>query len=43
MQAVQGKAARWGLFLSGGSDFHGLYSEKPVSIGDRVCEIYEMR
>jgi predicted metal-dependent phosphoesterase TrpH len=28
------QAARLGLFLTGGSDFHGLYSEKPVHIGE---------
>jgi predicted metal-dependent phosphoesterase TrpH len=32
IQAVQEKAAYYGLFLTGGSDFHGLYSEKPISI-----------
>ncbi|MDR1317292.1 MAG: PHP domain-containing protein [Spirochaetales bacterium] len=39
IQQVQEKAGRYGLFLTGGSDFHGLYSEKPVSIGDVVCEL----
>jgi predicted metal-dependent phosphoesterase TrpH len=32
-RAVQEAARRYGLFLSGGSDFHGLYSEHPVPPG----------
>jgi predicted metal-dependent phosphoesterase TrpH len=30
---VREMAALYGLFLTGGSDFHGLYSEKPLSPG----------
>jgi predicted metal-dependent phosphoesterase TrpH len=30
---VREKAGRYGLFLTGGSDFHGLYSEKPLPPG----------
>jgi predicted metal-dependent phosphoesterase TrpH len=30
---VREQAKRYGLFLTGGSDFHGLYSEKPVLLG----------
>jgi predicted metal-dependent phosphoesterase TrpH len=30
---VKEQAARYGLFLTGGSDFHGLYAEKPVPLG----------
>jgi predicted metal-dependent phosphoesterase TrpH len=30
---VTEKAEQYGLFLTGGSDFHGLYSEKPVPLG----------
>ncbi|MDR2185783.1 MAG: PHP domain-containing protein [Treponema sp.] len=30
---VQEGAERYGLFLTGGSDFHGLYSEKPIPLG----------
>jgi predicted metal-dependent phosphoesterase TrpH len=30
---VREEAERHGLFLTGGSDFHGLYSEKPVPLG----------
>jgi predicted metal-dependent phosphoesterase TrpH len=30
---VQEKAGQYDLFLTGGSDFHGLYSEKPVLPG----------
>jgi predicted metal-dependent phosphoesterase TrpH len=32
-RAVQEAARRYGLFLTGGSDFHGLYSEKPIPPG----------
>jgi predicted metal-dependent phosphoesterase TrpH len=32
-QVVREQAERYGLFLTVGSDFHGLYSEKPVSLG----------
>jgi predicted metal-dependent phosphoesterase TrpH len=33
IQAVQEQAEKFGLFLTGGSDFHGLYSQKPVPPG----------
>jgi hypothetical protein len=29
----------YGLFLSGGSDFHGLYSEHPVLPGTMAVEL----
>jgi predicted metal-dependent phosphoesterase TrpH len=32
-RAVEDAALRYGLFLTGGSDFHGLYSERPVPPG----------
>jgi predicted metal-dependent phosphoesterase TrpH len=35
---VMEKARQYGLFLTGGSDFHGLYSEKPIALGSmEVC------
>jgi hypothetical protein len=34
-RVVQKAVRRYGLFLTGGSDFHGLYSESPVLPG--VC------
>jgi predicted metal-dependent phosphoesterase TrpH len=30
---VREQAERYGLFLTGGSDFHGLYSQQPVLLG----------
>jgi predicted metal-dependent phosphoesterase TrpH len=36
---VRDMAARYGLFLTGGSDFHGLYSEQPLSPGAFVTEL----
>jgi predicted metal-dependent phosphoesterase TrpH len=30
---VKEQAKQYGLFLTGGSDFHGLYSEKPIPLG----------
>jgi predicted metal-dependent phosphoesterase TrpH len=33
IQAVREQAGQYGLFLTGGSDFHGLYSEKPIPLG----------
>jgi predicted metal-dependent phosphoesterase TrpH len=30
---VREQAEPYGLFLTGGSDFHGLYSEKPLPLG----------
>jgi predicted metal-dependent phosphoesterase TrpH len=38
-EAVKEAARRYGLFLSGGSDFHGLYSEHPVSPGAMDVEL----
>ncbi|MDR2304151.1 MAG: hypothetical protein LBE10_06155, partial [Treponema sp.] len=38
-RAVQEAARRYGLFLSGGSDFHGLYSEHPVPPGAMDAEL----
>jgi predicted metal-dependent phosphoesterase TrpH len=32
-EAVKKMAAEYGLFLTPGSDFHGLYSEKAVPLG----------
>jgi predicted metal-dependent phosphoesterase TrpH len=32
IQAVRSQAETYGLFLTGGSDFHGLYSEKPAPL-----------
>ncbi|MDR2020158.1 MAG: PHP domain-containing protein [Treponema sp.] len=34
---VREKAERYGLFLTGGSDFHGLYAENPVLLGTYSC------
>jgi predicted metal-dependent phosphoesterase TrpH len=36
---VQSAAERHGLFLTGGSDFHGLYAEKPLTIGAIWAEL----
>jgi predicted metal-dependent phosphoesterase TrpH len=36
---VRDMAARYDLFLTGGSDFHGLYSDKPLSPGAFVTEL----
>jgi predicted metal-dependent phosphoesterase TrpH len=33
IQVVREKAEQYDLFLTGGSDFHGLYSEKPIPLG----------
>jgi predicted metal-dependent phosphoesterase TrpH len=38
-QAVEEAARRYGLFLTGGSDFHGLYSERPVPPGAMDAEV----
>ena len=38
-QSVREAARRYGLFLTGGSDFHGLYSEKPVPPGAMDAEL----
>ncbi|MDR2027996.1 MAG: hypothetical protein LBP93_00510, partial [Treponema sp.] len=38
-RAVQEAARRYGLFLTGGSDFHGLYSECPVPPGAMDAEL----
>jgi predicted metal-dependent phosphoesterase TrpH len=38
---VREQAERYGLFLTGGSDFHGLYSEKPVPLGAIGAELPE--
>jgi predicted metal-dependent phosphoesterase TrpH len=38
-EAVQDAARRYGLFLSGGSDFHGLYSEHPIPPGAMDLEL----
>jgi predicted metal-dependent phosphoesterase TrpH len=38
-RAVKEAARRYSLFLSGGSDFHGLYSETPVSPGAMDAEL----
>lgn len=38
-RTVQEAARRYGLFLSGGSDFHGLYSERPVPPGAMDAEL----
>ena len=38
-QAVREAARRYGLFLTGGSDFHGLYSENPVLPGAMDVEL----
>ena len=32
-EAVMQAASRYGLFLTGGSDFHGFYSEKTIPLG----------
>jgi predicted metal-dependent phosphoesterase TrpH len=40
-QRVGETARRYGLFLTGGSDFHGLYSEKPLPPGAFVTELPE--
>jgi predicted metal-dependent phosphoesterase TrpH len=36
---VREKAERYGLFLTGGSDFHGLYSEKPILLGTVIQDL----
>jgi hypothetical protein len=33
IQSVREQAEKYGLFLTGGSGFHGFYSEKPVPLG----------
>ena len=33
-EVIAGLAGQYGLFLTGGSDFHGKYSSAPCSIGD---------
>jgi predicted metal-dependent phosphoesterase TrpH len=38
-RAVREAARRYGLFLTGGSDFHGLYSENPVLPGAMDAEL----
>lgn len=38
-RSVREQAGRLGLFLTGGSDFHGLYSEKPLPIGAIRVEV----
>jgi predicted metal-dependent phosphoesterase TrpH len=38
-RSVREAAERHGLFLSGGSDFHGLYSKKPLTIGAIGAEL----
>jgi hypothetical protein len=38
-RAVQEAARRYGLFLTGGSDFHGLYSENPILPGAMDAEL----
>jgi predicted metal-dependent phosphoesterase TrpH len=38
---VREQAKQHGLFLTGGSDFHGLYSEQPVPIGAIGTELPE--
>lgn len=40
-RAVKEAARRYGLFLTGGSDFHGLYSEHPVPPGAMDAELPE--
>jgi predicted metal-dependent phosphoesterase TrpH len=37
---VREKAEHYRLFLTGGSDFHGLYSEKPLSPGAFAAELH---
>jgi predicted metal-dependent phosphoesterase TrpH len=37
--AVEEAARRYGLFLTGGSDFHGLYSERPILPGAMNAEL----
>jgi predicted metal-dependent phosphoesterase TrpH len=36
---VREAAGRYGLFLTGGSDFHGLYAEKSLSPGSILAEL----
>jgi predicted metal-dependent phosphoesterase TrpH len=36
IRLVRKQAGQYGLFLTGGSDFHGLYSEKPLPLGNFV-------
>ncbi|MDR2185068.1 MAG: PHP domain-containing protein [Treponema sp.] len=36
---VREAAEQYGLFLTGGSDFHGLYSEKPVPLGTHFLRL----
>jgi predicted metal-dependent phosphoesterase TrpH len=38
-RAVEEVARRYGLFLTGGSDFHGLYSETPILPGAMDTEL----
>jgi predicted metal-dependent phosphoesterase TrpH len=37
---VREKAGQYGLFLTGGSDFHGLYSEKLLSPGALTVDLF---
>ncbi|WP_051188590.1 PHP domain-containing protein [Proteocatella sphenisci] len=32
------KALKYGLILTGGSDYHGIYSKRDVNIGEYLCE-----
>lgn len=32
------KALKYGLILTGGSDYHGIYSKRDVKIGEYLCE-----
>jgi predicted metal-dependent phosphoesterase TrpH len=38
-RSIQEAAGRYGLFLTGGSDFHGLYGEKPLPPGSIQTEL----
>ena len=37
-ETIRGLAGRYGLFLTGGSDFHGKYSSSPYAIGDFLSD-----
>jgi predicted metal-dependent phosphoesterase TrpH len=36
--AIRDYAGRYGLFLTGGSDYHGRYGAEPLSVGDLLAE-----
>ena len=38
MNMIRESAEKYGLFLTGGSDYHGKYEPQPFGIGDFISE-----